>query len=270
MRGIAADPIVLRQNWLRAYDFVTDRVYGAQRLCPLGHLFGQIGKNQVSIEVSSVIRASPEEGGVAWTQRRYENGSLASTDRWTAIFTIVLRTPTDAERLRKNPRVRPFHQLVQGARLMRRSIVLLRFACLHLAVAPTSRRLSLMTMSSRQCRPLIRPRQCELSNCRSRFRCTQAPTGQDQSQAEIKIRRRGSSLRTPQRACNRHVPATSTPSRSIPIPRALIRSMPRRGQVGHRAAGGRAARGLRPRRRRRHGALGHWKRDTESGSGTQS
>ena len=104
VRGIAADPIVLRQNWLRAYDFVTDR--GALALNDYARSadpFGQIGKNQVSIEVSSVIRASPDSFRVAWTQRRYENGSLASTDRWTAILTIVLRTPTDAERLRKNP-----------------------------------------------------------------------------------------------------------------------------------------------------------------------
>ena len=40
---------------------------------------------------------------VAWTERRYENASLASTERWTAILTIVVQPPRDAERLRKNP-----------------------------------------------------------------------------------------------------------------------------------------------------------------------
>jgi type IV secretory pathway TrbF-like protein len=34
---------------------------------------------------------------------RYENASLAATERWTAILTIVLDTPHDAERLRRNP-----------------------------------------------------------------------------------------------------------------------------------------------------------------------
>jgi type IV secretion system protein VirB5 len=28
---------------------------------------------------------------------------LASTERWSAILTIVIQTPTDAERLKKNP-----------------------------------------------------------------------------------------------------------------------------------------------------------------------
>jgi type IV secretion system protein VirB5 len=40
---------------------------------------------------------------VAWTEKRYENGQLAGTERWTAILTIVIQTPRDAERLRANP-----------------------------------------------------------------------------------------------------------------------------------------------------------------------
>jgi type IV secretory pathway TrbF-like protein len=50
-----------------------------------------------------VIRASNDSFRVAWTERRYENASLASTERWTAILTVVFDTPHDAERLRKNP-----------------------------------------------------------------------------------------------------------------------------------------------------------------------
>jgi type IV secretory pathway TrbF-like protein len=57
----------------------------------------------VAIEISSVIRASNESFRVAWTERRYENGSLAATERWTAILTVVIDSPHDAERLRKNP-----------------------------------------------------------------------------------------------------------------------------------------------------------------------
>jgi type IV secretion system protein TrbF len=50
-----------------------------------------------------VIRASADSFRVAWTERRYENASLVSTERWTAILTVVFDTPHDAERLRKNP-----------------------------------------------------------------------------------------------------------------------------------------------------------------------
>ena len=104
VRGLPADAVVLRQAWLRAYEFTTDR--GAAALndyARRGDPFAKLGKMQISVEVSSVIRASPESFRVAWTERRYENGQLAGTERWTAILTIIIEAPRDADRLRKNP-----------------------------------------------------------------------------------------------------------------------------------------------------------------------
>ncbi|MBL6612471.1 MAG: conjugal transfer protein TrbF [Reyranella sp.] len=104
VRGLSADAVVLRQGWLRAYEFTTDR--GAAALNDYARRndpFAKLGKMQIAVEVSSVIRASPESFRVAWTERRYESGQLSSTERWTAILTIVIETPRDADRLRKNP-----------------------------------------------------------------------------------------------------------------------------------------------------------------------
>ena len=104
VRAIPADAIIVRQNWLRAYEFTTDR--GATALNDYARAndpFTRVGRQQVAVEVSSVIRASPDSFRIAWTERRYENGQLAATDRWTAILTIVVQPPRDAERLRANP-----------------------------------------------------------------------------------------------------------------------------------------------------------------------
>jgi len=104
VRGLPSDPIVLRQAWLRAYDFTTDR--GAVALNEFARSndpFTRVGRQQVSVEVSSVIRASPDSFRVAWTEQHYENGQLSRTERWTAILTIVLQQPRTAERLRANP-----------------------------------------------------------------------------------------------------------------------------------------------------------------------
>ncbi|MER8372330.1 conjugal transfer protein TrbF [Mesorhizobium sp. M1406] len=104
VRSISADPIIVRQNWLRAYEFTTDR--GATALNDYARSndpFTRVGKQQVAVEVSSVIRASPDSFRVAWNERRYENGQLAGTERWTAILTVVIQPPRDAERLRRNP-----------------------------------------------------------------------------------------------------------------------------------------------------------------------
>lgn len=104
VRAIPADAVIVRQNWLRAYEFTTDR--GALALNDYARAndpFAKVGKRQVAIEVSSVIRASPESFRVAWIERAYENGQLATTERWTAILTIAVQQPRDAERLKQNP-----------------------------------------------------------------------------------------------------------------------------------------------------------------------
>ena len=104
VRGIPADAIIVRQNWLRAYDFTTQA--GALTLNDYARSndpFAKVGKSQVAVEVSSVIRASPSSFRVAWIERRYQDGSLASTERWSAILTVAVQPPRDADTLRKNP-----------------------------------------------------------------------------------------------------------------------------------------------------------------------
>lgn len=104
VRAIPADPIIVRQNWLRAYDFTSDQ--GALALNDYAREndpFAQIGKVQIGVDVSSVIRASPSSFRVAWDERRYENGSLVDTTRWSAILTVTLQTPRTPDALRKNP-----------------------------------------------------------------------------------------------------------------------------------------------------------------------
>lgn len=104
VRGISLDPVLMRENWLGAYDFVTDR--GELFLNDYARSadpFGQVGTRSVSVEIVSVVRASPRSFQVKWKESLFERGSLASTSRWTAILTVSVKTPRTAEVLRKNP-----------------------------------------------------------------------------------------------------------------------------------------------------------------------
>ncbi|MBY6243684.1 conjugal transfer protein TrbF [Methylosinus sp. Sm6] len=104
VRAAPADPVVVRQSWLHAYDFTTTA--GAAALNDYARAndpFARLGKQQIAVDVSSVIRASADSFRVAWIERRYQDGALADTTRWTAILTVVIQPPTDADRLRKNP-----------------------------------------------------------------------------------------------------------------------------------------------------------------------
>lgn len=104
VRAVPEDPVVVRDNWLRAYDFVTDK--GALALNDYARAndpFALIGREQVAADVTSVVRASPTSFRIAWIERHYRDGALAETSRWSAIVTVVLRPPTTPEGLRKNP-----------------------------------------------------------------------------------------------------------------------------------------------------------------------
>jgi type IV secretion system protein TrbF len=104
VRSIPADPVVLRQNWLDAYNYATDK--GALALNDYARAndpFAKVGKIQVSVEISSVIRASDDSFRVEWVERNYADNALTSTEHWSAILTMVVQVPTDADRLKKNP-----------------------------------------------------------------------------------------------------------------------------------------------------------------------
>ena len=104
VRSISSDPVILRQNWLRAYDYTTDRGAIALNDYARGsNPFTKVGKQQISVEISSVIRASPDSFRIAWLERHYENGQLSGTERWTAILTVVIQQPRTADKLRANP-----------------------------------------------------------------------------------------------------------------------------------------------------------------------
>jgi type IV secretion system protein VirB5 len=57
----------------------------------------------VSAQVTSVVRASDSSFQVKWTEQVFERGSLAKTERWTAILTVAIQPPRNADVLRKNP-----------------------------------------------------------------------------------------------------------------------------------------------------------------------
>ncbi len=104
VRAIPDDPIVVRENWLRAYDFASDT--GALALNDYARLndpFARIGSEQVAVDVTSVIRASPKSFRIAWVERRYRDGALAETSRWSAILGIAVQPPRDPDTLTSNP-----------------------------------------------------------------------------------------------------------------------------------------------------------------------
>ncbi len=104
IRSVSLDPVLMRRDWLSAYDFVTKR--GAQTLDAYARAndpFARIGDKTVSVQVTSVVRASDKSFQVKWTEQAFDRGTPVSTSRWTGIMTTISKAPKSADTLRKNP-----------------------------------------------------------------------------------------------------------------------------------------------------------------------
>lgn len=104
VRSLSIDPIVVRQNWLEAYAYTTDRAAATlNEYARANDPFSRIGQASTAVEVTSVVRASDASFQVRWIERHYASGALAATERWTAVLSTVFQPPRTEERLRKNP-----------------------------------------------------------------------------------------------------------------------------------------------------------------------
>lgn len=104
VRSLPTDPVLVRKNWLEAYDFATDRAaIFLNDYARATNPFAAIGEHSVSVQVTSVVRASDTSFQVKWTESAFDQGSLAGVTRWTAILTLDVRPPKTADALRRNP-----------------------------------------------------------------------------------------------------------------------------------------------------------------------
>jgi type IV secretion system protein TrbF len=104
VRSLSIDPVVVRQNWLEAYGYATDR--GAATLNDYARAndpFAHVGQDSVSVEVTSVVRMTDTSFQARWIEHRYTDGALSGTERWTAVLSLVVQPPRTEQQLRRNP-----------------------------------------------------------------------------------------------------------------------------------------------------------------------
>ncbi|MEM0985575.1 MAG: conjugal transfer protein TrbF [Pseudomonadota bacterium] len=120
VRGLSTDPVVVRENWLHAYDFVTSQAATTlSEYAAANDPFADVGRKSRTVDVVSVVRVSDDSFQARWTEKTYENGAQMKTERFTGLFCIVTQTPTDAETLRANPLGLYVHSLNWGQDLDR-------------------------------------------------------------------------------------------------------------------------------------------------------
>ena len=104
VRALSVDPVVVRQAWLEAYAQITSHAKPTlDEYARAADPFGKIGRRAVTVDVTSVVRASDRSFRIAWVEHPYADGSPLPSDSWSAILTVVIQTPQTEAWLRQNP-----------------------------------------------------------------------------------------------------------------------------------------------------------------------
>lgn len=101
------DPVVMRQNWTRAYQFLAGSAVNAMNEYAANDsgLDGTPGRGAVArtVQVSNVLQKSNDSYQVRWIETSYANGVRRSEESFTGLFRVKLIPPRDERDVFKNP-----------------------------------------------------------------------------------------------------------------------------------------------------------------------
>ncbi|MFA6409685.1 MAG: conjugal transfer protein TrbF [Gammaproteobacteria bacterium] len=103
--SLPLDPVVAKQNWLNAYQFLTERGAGL-----LNEYFRQnnpvnlIGKQTITVEITDINPISANTFSLRWTENTVDNnGQSLGQKNVSGVFTIVIKAPQTQAEILSNP-----------------------------------------------------------------------------------------------------------------------------------------------------------------------
>jgi type IV secretion system protein VirB5 len=101
------DPVVMRQQWTKAYQFLAgSAVNGMNEYAVadsgLKNLPGE-GATARTVEISSILQKSNDTYQVRWVETTYSTGIRRSREEYTGLFQVKLMPPRDEADSFKNP-----------------------------------------------------------------------------------------------------------------------------------------------------------------------
>ena len=105
IRNIPADQVLLKKNFLNAYNFVTTR--SRNLLNEYARNYDPFTKQKdyvISIEITNVVKMSDMSYQLQWIEQVFsKSGSMINQNQYTGIFTITFSTPKNEIILQNNP-----------------------------------------------------------------------------------------------------------------------------------------------------------------------
>jgi type IV secretion system protein TrbF len=105
VRNLPLDPVVAKQNWLAAYNYLTSS--GAEKLNKFmqkNNPVDALGKETRTVKITDINPISKNTYQVDWTENSVDvNGQNPTEKTFSAVFTVVIKQPITQQMIMKNP-----------------------------------------------------------------------------------------------------------------------------------------------------------------------
>ncbi|QGZ94957.1 conjugal transfer protein TrbF [Terricaulis silvestris] len=104
VRSLPTDGVVLRENWLQAYRFLTPQA--AAQLTEIARQddpFLSLGRVGRTVHIRSIIARSNNAWEVSWVERATNATGTTDPEIYTGVFTVTTRAPRNADEIANNP-----------------------------------------------------------------------------------------------------------------------------------------------------------------------
>ena len=104
VRSLPTDGVVLRENWLEAYKFLTPTAAAQlNEMARQDDPFLSLGRVGRTVHVRSVIARSDHAWEVSWIERATNATGTTDPQVYTGVFSVTLRPPRNADEVAANP-----------------------------------------------------------------------------------------------------------------------------------------------------------------------
>jgi type IV secretion system protein VirB5 len=104
VRSLPTDGVVLRENWLQAYRFLTPQA--AAQLTEIARQddpFLSLGRVGRTVHIRSIIARSNNAWEVTWVERATNATGTTDPEVYSGVFTLTTRSPRNADEIANNP-----------------------------------------------------------------------------------------------------------------------------------------------------------------------
>lgn len=104
VRSLPTDGVVLRENWLQAYRFLTPQ--GAAQLTEIARAddpFLSLGRVGRTVHIRSIIARSNNAWEVSWSERAANASGTGDLELYRGVFSVTTRRPRNSDEIANNP-----------------------------------------------------------------------------------------------------------------------------------------------------------------------